>query len=417
MSSITPNRPYSSYTVTGQPAQIVFQPYNWERGQTYDRCAIRIELDQSQQMNTSLSETFATSSFSTIGLIASYGSSSFTTSFGANSFAGTTSNTLYSLSSTCMVFNGNTSETRFVQSIALTTSSLITGQFSFVTGDGFNGGTIPYASQDLEVQYSLNNGSSWFSSTKLWAGSSSNLWTFGTTSLAGKVWTKAGYNSLTGIGTLFGTVLNVGDRLALVYTSTTTTYTVTAVTNNNLITVSPAFVDNNLNITPLTGLAGIGVGNVSIAGTGSLYTKELILGQSITLTSSNTATSYVITGILGDSTITINPSPVDSYTSTTIYRITGVPVYYRNPAAQQVNTTSITVYGGAGGPATSVLVRVIQIGPVAPNTINYVLGNLQLTSWRYQATTGTVNISVAVSSNSSLNISDNDFFTVTTLGI
>ena len=417
ISSVTPNKPFSSYTVTGQPAQIVFKPYNWERGQTYDRCAIRIEIDQPTQVNTSLSETFATSSFSTIGLIASYGSSSFTTSFGANSFAGTTSNTLFTLSSTCMVFNGNTSETRYVQSISLTTSSLITGQFSFIAGDGFNGGTIPYASQDLEVQYSLNNGTTWFSSTKLWAGSSSNLWTYGTTSLAGTVWTKSGSNWLTGISSLFGTVLNVGDRLALRYTSTTTTYTVTAVSNNNALSVSPAFVDNNLNLVALTGTAGVGQGNVTITGTGSQYTKELLLGQSITLTSSNTATSYVITGIVDDSTITINPSPVDSYTSISIYKITGVPVYYRKPAAQQVNTTSISVYGAAGGPATSVLVRVIQIGPVAPNTVNYLLDNVQLNSNRYQDTTGTVNISVAVSSNSTLNISDNDFFTVTTIGI
>jgi hypothetical protein len=416
-SAVSSNTPFSSYAVTGQPAKIVFKPYNWERGQTYDRVALRIEMDRAQQINTSLTETFASSSFSTVGLISSYGSSSFTTSFGANSFAGTTSNTLYTFSSNCMVFNGNTSQTRFVQSIPLTTSSLVTGQISFVAGDGFNGGNIPYASQDLELQYSLNNGSTWFSTTKLWAGSSSNLWTYGTTSLSGLAWTKAGSTWLTGIGTLFGTVLNVGDRLVLAYTSTTTTYTVTAVTNNNLVQVTPAFVDNNLNLQPLSGTAAVGAGNVTITGSGSQYTKQLLLGQSITLTSSNTATSYVITGIIDDSTLTINPSPVDSYTSTTIYEVTGIPVYYRKPAAQQVNTTSLTVYGAAGGPATSVLVRIIQIGPVAPNTVNYVLNTVQLTSWRYQATTGTVNISVAVSSNSTLNISDNDFFTVTTIGI
>jgi hypothetical protein len=104
-------------------------------------------------------------------------------------------------------------------------------------GDNYNGGEIPDSGDDLEVQFSLNGGSSWFTAAKLWEGSTSNLWTLGTTSLAGTVYTEPGSNTLTGFSTLYGTVINVGDRITINTSLNTTAYTVTTIGNNNVLTV------------------------------------------------------------------------------------------------------------------------------------------------------------------------------------
>jgi hypothetical protein len=240
VSNLVSDVPTSSYTVTTSNSQIIFRPYNWERGQSYDRCAIRFEIDQPTQLNTSLSETFTTTDITSSGLIASW--SSLATSVAINAFGGSTSNTVFAFSSNCFVFNGpfsGTSQSRFVTTTSFIRCARLDATLSYLVGDNYNGGEIPDSGDDLEVQFSLNGGSSYFTAAKLWEGSTSNLWTYGTTSLAGTVYVEPGSNTLTGFSTLFSTVVNVGDRITIDSSLNVTAYTVTTIANNNVLTVTP----------------------------------------------------------------------------------------------------------------------------------------------------------------------------------
>ena len=414
-SDIVSDLPVSSYAVTTSSSRIIFRPYNWERGQSYDRCAIRFEIDQSTQLNTSLTETFNTTNITATGLVASW--SSLSTSVAINAFGGSTSNTLFAFSSNCFVFNGpftGTSQSRYVQTTSFIRCSRLDATLSYLVGDNYNGGEIPDSGDDLEVQYSLNSGSSWFTAVKLWEGSTSNLWTYGTTSLAGKLYTEPGSTTVTGFSTLFSTVINVGDRITITTSLNTTAYTVTNIINNNLLTVTPAFVDSNRGLQIAAGSINGGINGNQVSGVGTQFLTSFSVGDYFSLANTSTTTAYVITSITDETNMTISPIISTTFVSSNFYKITGTTGFYKLPASRQFNTTSITVYGP--GPETSVIVRVVQNYQTTVNDDAYALDYLTVNSFRYQATTGTINISVAVSSNSTLNISDNDFFTITTIG-
>ena len=294
------------------------------------------------------------------------------------------------------------------------TSAIVQAQVSYIVGDNFNGGTAPTAGQDLDLEMSLDGGNTWTIVSNLWSGSSSNVWTYGTTSIAGGLVTAAGSNYLTGIGTLFGTGINVGDRITLTNSNTNvTSYTVQSIISNNLMTVTPNFVDYNLNLVPLNGLINTTIGNVLFTGTATTFLTQLAVGSVITLSSSNTTTTYTVTGVIDNTDITVNPSPTGTAAGLQGYLVTGNTGYYKKPAAQSFYNTSVTVYAGS---STSVLVKVIQIAQTGPNTINYALSSLTVSSWRFQNTTGNLNLSVSVSSGSTLNTTGNDFFTATLIG-
>ena len=415
ISNLVSDAPVSSYLVTTSNSQIIFRPYNWERGQSYDRCAIRFEIDQSTQLNTSLSETFNTTDITSTGLIAYW--SSLATSVAINAFGGSTSNTVFAFSSNCFVFNGpfsGTSQSRFVTTTSFIRCSRLDATLSYLVGDNYNGGEIPDSGDDLEVQYSLNGGSSWFTAVKLWEGSTSNLWTYGTTSLAGKLYTEPGSTTVTGFSTLFATTINIGDRITINSSLNVTAYTVTTITNNNILTVTPALVDSFRGLTTSTGTISGGINGTEVSGVGTTFAASFSVGDYFSLANTSTTTAYVITSITNDTNMTISPIISTTFTDSNFYKMTGTTGFYKLPASRQFNTTSITVYGP--GPETSVVMRVIQNYQTTVNDDAYALDYLNVNSFRYQATTGNINISVAVSSNSTLNINDNDFFTVTTIG-
>jgi hypothetical protein len=414
-SNLVSDVPTSSYTVTTSSSRIIFKPYNWERGQSYDRCAIRFEIDQITQLNTSLSETFTSTNITSTGLIASW--SSLATSVAINAFGGSTSNTIFAFSSNCFVFNGpfsGTSQSRFVTTTSFIRCARLDATLSYLVGDNYNGGEIPDSGDDLEVQYSLNGGSSYFTAAKLWEGSTSNLWTYGTTSLSGKVYAEPGSNTVTGFGTLFSTVVNVGDRITIDSSLNVTAYTVTTIANNNVLTVTPNFTASFRGLISSTGVISGGINGTQVSGTGTTFATSFRVGEYFSLANTSTTTAYVITSITDDTNMTIAPIISTTFTDSNYYKITGTTGFYKLPASRQFNTTSITVYGP--GPETSVMLRVIQNYQTQVNDDAYALDYLNVNSFRYQATTGNINISVAVSSNSTLNINDNDFFTITTIG-
>jgi hypothetical protein len=134
-----------------------------------------------------------------------------------------------------------------------------------------------------------------------------------------------------------------------------------------------------------------------------------------------------VVNINSDTSITVTPVLVQISSALTAYRVTstgisvssylqtaGVPFFKVLPAGQQFQTTSLTVYGP--GPETSVSVRVIRatIGPTTDNS--YAINTLRATSFRYQDTTGVVNIHVSVSSGTTLYVADNDYIDITTIG-
>lgn len=414
-SNLVSDVPTSSYTVTTSSSRIIFKPYNWERGQSYDRCSIRFEIDKITQLNTSLSETFTTTNITSTGLIASW--SSLATSVAINAFGGSTSNTIFAFSSNCFVFNGpfsGTSQSRFVTTTSFIRCARLDATLSYLVGDNYNGGEIPDSGDDLEVQYSLNGGSSYFTAAKLWEGSTSNLWTYGTTSLSGKVYAEPGSNTVTGFGTLFSTVVNVGDRITIDSSLNVTAYTVTTIANNNVLTVTPNFTASFRGLISSTGVISGGINGTQVSGTGTTFATSFRVGEYFSLANTSTTTAYVITSITDDTNMTIAPIISTTFTDSNYYKITGTTGFYKLPASRQFNTTSITVYGP--GPETSVIVRVVQNYQTQVNDDAYALDYLNVNSFRYQATTGNINISVAVSSNSTLNINDNDFFTITTIG-
>ena len=407
-SNLTPDIAFTATSISGQTGKIVFKPYNWERGVTYDRVAIRFSIDKSQQLNTSLAETFNTDNITATGLIASWsGSTASSIRFTSNA------STFYSFSSNAFVFNGTTSQSRFLRTPTFTNCAQLDASLRYIVGDNYNGGEIPDAGEDLEIQYSLDAGANWFTAHKLWIGSTSNLWTYGTTGVSGKIFTQAGSTRVTGVNTIFATQLNVGD-IVTINSSLTTGYTITNIVNNNVMDVTPALVDNYLGLVTSTGTISGGTNGSTLSGVGTQFTTQFALGDRLALSSASTTTAYTIINIVDNTNIYISPTLTSNFTTSVFYKVGGVSSFFKLPAGEQFATTSITVYGP--GPTTSVIMRIIQNSQTTLNDDVYALDDLSVQSYNYQQTTGVVNISVAVSSNSTLNINDTDFFTVTTIG-
>ena len=462
----------SSYllTMSGIPlsanstkAQVTFKPYNFERGQTFDRFALVIKMDKPEQVNTSLSETFSTANITASGLIASW--SSLTTSVSTLSFNSASSTGVYAFSSNCFVFNGIAGQSRFVQTTSFMSTEQLTVSLDYCVGDSYNGGESPDSGEDLEVQYSINGGASWVSASKLWTGGTAQ-WTLGSVLKPGNVYVSSGSTQVQGSDTLFLTDYVIGDRITI-GSSTTTAYTITGITNNNLMTVSPAVVTSSSGIIipgavgyfnfysstgtitsngdgtdKVSSVAGISSG-VKVTGLTVLNGVQVQITTRIrSYTTGNIRYAYGSGTAVQVGTWTFNGAGgtqvagewyVTSFTLTAAggigqllvtstnrmvfdldyININGQTAYYKPPVNQQFLTTSLTVYNGV---ATSAIVRVIQISATDANQDTYAIDNLKVTSTRTQATTGTVNISIAVSSNSTLNISDQDFFDITTIG-
>lgn len=406
--NLTPDIAFTATSISGQTGKIIFSPYNWERGVSYDRLAIRFSIDKPLQLNTSLTEIFNTDNVTATGLISSWsGTTASSIRFTSNL------STFYAFSSNAFVFNGTSTQSRYVITRTFTNCAQLDTNLKYIVGDGYNGGEIPDAAEDLEIQYSLNSGSSWYTAHKLWIGSTSNLWTYGTTSISGKVFVQAGGTRVTGVNTIFATQLSVGDIITI-NSSLTTGYTITNIVDNNSLDVTPALVDNLLGLTSGTGtIAGGSLGS-TISGTGTVFTTQFVLGDRIALSSASTTTAYTITNIVDNTNIYISPNLVNTFTTSVFYKVSGVDGFLKLPAGEQFATTSVTVYGP--GPTTSVIMRIIQNSQTTLNDDVYAIDDLNVQSYNYQQTTGVVNISVSVSSNSTLNITDTDFFTVTTIG-
>lgn len=452
--NVTSDIPLSS-SVTN--ARWVFKPYNWERGQTYDRMIIEIEMDQALQLNTSLTETFNTVNVTASGLIASWTGVTTSASVG---FFGTASTTRTTFSSNVFVFNNELNSSRSLQTVAFPGTQILNLGVSYVAGDNFNGGDVTETGENLVVQYSTDGGTNWTTASTLWFGGSS--WTNGVRTFAGQVFVSSGGTTIQGADTLFNTDYDVGDVFTLLSSTTTTAYTIISITNNNLMTVSPAVVTNTsgtilggANFTTALGTItrtnnGDGTWNfvcnssvtsvLRATGLTALSSRTITIQIRIRLNSNTTPAipfivdygdgpSRTLTLVQGDWTttsFTITGGPAGTLDLVSdvaagfnfdldYVRINGLPAFFRPPVAQQFINTSITVYSGA---AVTAIARVIQTQPTGSglNQDLYAIDNLTVSSFRTQGSSGTVNIGIAVSSNSTLNINDTDFFNITTIG-
>jgi hypothetical protein len=488
----------SAAYVAGNEAILRFKPYNGQRGASYDRFALRIEIDQEQQYTTSTAESFNTANITSTGLVASW--SSTTTSVSATSFTSNTS-TAFVFDTGAFIFNGGGSILNpFVTTTSFTECGQLDLSLDYLVGNVSNGGNTPGAGQNLALQFSTNGGLSWFTASDIWQGGSSNIWTYGSTSLTGQIFTSVSSNTVYGIGANFTTNLNLGDRLYFLNSVNTTAYTITAITNNNEITVSPATTqalrsstaivgrvwgpdntfgssvsrllgvgtnfttlnrdniisigtttgtaytivnvvsDTEIDITPqifigyitfistLTGTIDITSTTTSLVGSGTAFTTELTTGAVIKFNGANPSnTSYTVVNINSDTSITVDKAVIYTSSALSAYRVTsagvsvssylqtaGVPFFKVLRAADQFQTTSLTVYGP--GPETSVSVRVIRSTTVSSTENTYAINNLRATAFRYQDTTGVVNLHVSVSSGADLYVSDDDYIDITTIG-
>lgn len=455
--SVVANNVISGVPLTANTTRsLTFKPYNWERGGTYDRAAILFKIDQPTQLNTSLTETFSTANITASGLIASW--SSLTTSVSTTSFNSASSTGVYAFSSNCFVFNGTAGQSRFVGTTSFLNTQGLTVSLDYCVGDSYNGGEAPDTGEDLELQFTTSNGTTWATAAKLWTGGGAE-WTLGNVLKSGQVYVSSGSTSIQGSDTLFLTDFTVGDRITI-GSSLTTAYTITNIANNNLMTVSPAVVTDTSGIilsgadftTALGTIAitsnGDGtwnfVGDSSVTSvlrssgltvlSGSIITVQARIrlnstttpalpfivdygdgpGTTLTLTQGAwTTTSFTVTGgPIGHLDIIGNIASGFNFDLDYV-RINGQQYYYKPPVARQFLSTSITVYTGA---AVSAQVRIIQIAATDANQDTYAIDNLTVTSTRQQPATGNIDISVSVSSNSTLNISDQDFFDITTIG-
>lgn len=325
-----------------------------------------------------------------------------------------TVNPQFVFSSNCFVFNGGPTADRFIQTPIFYNAGRVDMQLGYIVGDSYNGGEIPDAGEDLEIQYSLDAGSSWYTGHKLWVGSTSNAWVVGTTSMSGKIFVQAGSTRVTGFGTIFSTELVPGNRISIT-SGNTTAYTITSIVNNNELIVNTAFVDNVLNLSAaLTGSVDISTSTATITGTATTFLADFAIGDRITVDLASTTTAYTVINVISDTEMVVAPTPVYNSSSLSYYKVQGTVGYERLPASDQFLTTSVSVYGP--GPNADVLVRIKQISQSDLNNDVYAVENLNVQAYRYQDTTGVVNIGVAVSSNSTLNINDTDLFTITSIG-
>ena len=413
---LTSGLPLSSYSITGKAGRISFKPYNYQRDLTYDRCVIRIDVDQQLQLNTSLTETFNTTNITASGLIATY--SSLATGVSTSSFT-STALSVYNFGRNAFVFNNGSDQLRYINTTSFPLSERIDVGFDYLVGDNYNGGDGPEATESLGVYLSTDGGTTFPYFTKIWQGA--DFWYPGTSSVAGKVWTAAGSTTVTGVGTTFLTAgYAIGDRITI-NSSLTTAYTISAIISNTQLTISPALVnDYRGTASTITGTASSWAASSQLIGVGTNFVAQLVYGDNIMIAgSSTTNTAYTVVSIVDSSTIVVAPTPVATTSGVTLYKIAGVNAYYKPPANQQFITTSITIASSI--PSTSIVVQIRESiesgGGTSTDTDKYAIDNLTVSSWRYQPTTGTVSLSFAVSSNSTVRILGNDFFDITTIGV
>lgn len=251
------------------------------------------------------------------------------------------------------------------------------------------------------------------------------------TAIVGRTWGPdntlgSSISRIFGVNTQFTSLSR--DNIISIGSSTTTTYTIINIVDNTTIDVSPQLVDSYVSTSVLTGTLAVTTGSTSIVGTATLFSSELTTGTVIRLINSGPSqTSYTIVNINSNTSISVSPAAIFDSSGLTGFTISstgvsvssylqtaGVPFFKVLPASQQFQTTSITVYGP--GPETSITVRIIK-STIGPNTANaYAINNLRATAFRYQDTTGTVNIHVSVSSGTNLYLSDSDYIDITTIG-
>jgi len=287
-SSLTSGSSFSSWNFTTSTGQILFKPYNWERGVTYDRVAIWFEVDQDLQLNTSITELFENVNlsstsfagiFSATGLITT-GQGIYVSSSATYGFSTSVTGTQYTFSSGAVVFNADTNSSRFVRSRTFGSANTVTVNLRYIVGDSAQGnqGDVPDANETLILEHSFDGGSSWTTSTTIW--NPSNFWSPGCRILTGTVQTTAGDSRVTGSGTLFGTDTVVGDRLSFGGSSTASTaYTITSIISNNEILVSPTPVNNTSTATVFF----------------KVYTRDQWVNTSVTVyNSASTSTSVTV---------------------------------------------------------------------------------------------------------------------------
>jgi hypothetical protein len=316
--------PVSSTTyVPGSQGVFKFKPYNGQRGFSYDRFAMRIEIDQEKQYTTSMTETFNSYNITSTGLVASW--SAVPVSVSTNSFISGTSTpaTAFTFDSNAFIFNsaGLSTLTPFV----LTTSFVECGQLDlsvdFLVGDVSNGGNVPGNGQNLALQFSNNNGLSYFTAANIWLGGSSNVWTYGTTSLTGQIITSVFNNTVYGIGTNFGTNFAIGDRLYFQNSSNTTAYTITSIINNNEISVTPTTTEALRSSVAIVGRTWgpdntFGSSISRLLGAGTVFTG--LTRDSLISIGSSTTTAYTVINIVNDTEIDISPQLPFSYISSVL---------------------------------------------------------------------------------------------------
>lgn len=413
-------------------SKIVFKPYNWERGQTYDRMAVLFTIPNTS-IQTILTETFQSANITASGVIASW--SGFTTTASVGYF-GSSSGIQFNFSGYTFVgtprffvYNGPASTSRFITTVSSEVSQSIIS-FDYVVGNNYNGGDAPETGDDLVLQWTSGAATTWNTATTIWSGS--NAWDTGTTTLAGKAVMVAHVpDKIYGIGgTLFVSDLTVSSVVSIVNSSNTTTgFTVVNIATNSVMSVMPGLPPMTTSILNSFAMSSILPLSYKFTLTGGKYRITRITGLGYTalfksgdwFTTSNNiiANAYRIDGVENDNSAVLDVvegmAPTDLTTTFTEgYLARGVPIYLRTPVSKQIRSTSVVVYSNPAV-TTSITVRLIQVNSES-GLDNYAIDRFKITSVPANTSITTINMSIAVSSNSTLNISDTDFFNITTIG-
>lgn len=315
--SVTSNG-ISGNIISSNGIKITFKPYNWERGQTYDRCAIRIAMAPSGLLLTSLTETFTTSPLTSngINLIAAYSPAAAVSSTFTSTVA-----SYYNFSSSSFVFNNPASTFRYLQTTSFLNAASVTASFGYFIGDNFNGGNWPEKNEDLVLQYSIDGGTNWVTSATIWAGGSSNVWTYGRGLVDGVVNTTTGNSSICGVNTSFLSDFVIGDRFYINSATTTTAYTVSTITDNTHMTVTPVLVDQYRSSVQVSarvfapgGYAASSYTRIFGSNSGFFSTLQ---NNGFVIFNGTQGTSYTVLNIIDDTTVDVTPAFTNNFFTTT----------------------------------------------------------------------------------------------------
>ena len=269
------------------------------------------------------------------------------------------------------------------------------------------------------------------------------------TYLTGQVFTSANGIYVTGVGTQFTTDLAAGRSIILsANQSVITSYVVQSILSNTALQLVSA---------PTTGTLARLVGTVntgptgSVSGVGTQFTIDLATGDTVIMTlggssASIVPTTYTVTNINTNTDIVLSGTPpaatsavfihkvatisssliggvaafrnqgTTSYgiTGTTGYVITGgADTYYKIPVSQQFQTTSITAYSST---TQNITLRLIQTNATGPAHDVYALDSLNVVTNAGSVSSAILGFSVSVSSGAVININDNDYFDITSIG-